>query len=175
MSPTPTGEVRRTAAGRDLVLTRELPGSLEDAWASLTESERTGRWYASWTGDGRVGGIIELTLVAEEGSPTAPATIEVCEPPTRLALRTGDAGGSWSLEVRLEPLGPDRTRLTFLHHLAEGDRAQELGPGWEYYLDRLLSAVGHRSMPDFDDYWPSLGAGYAEQDRLVSDGQPPAH
>ena len=42
MSPTPTGEVRRTGEGRDLVLIRDLPGSIEDAWASLTESERTG-------------------------------------------------------------------------------------------------------------------------------------
>ena len=78
MSPTPTGEVRHTGEGRDLVLVRELPGSIADAWASLTESERTGRWFASWTGDGRVGGAITLTLVAEEGSPTAEATIEAC-------------------------------------------------------------------------------------------------
>ena len=45
MSPTPTGEVRRTTGGgRDLVLTRELPGSLENTWASVTEPERTARW-----------------------------------------------------------------------------------------------------------------------------------
>ena len=56
MSTTPTGTVRRTAEGRDLVLVRDLPGSIDDAWASLTESERTGRWFASWTGEGRVGG-----------------------------------------------------------------------------------------------------------------------
>ena len=170
MSPTPTGEVRRTpGGGRDLVLVRELPGSVEDTWASVTESERTARWYASWTGDGHVGGTVELTLVAEEGSPTSPATIEVCEPPTRLALRTEDAYGSWSLEVLLEPLGADRTRLTFLHHLAAGDQVQELGPGWDYYLDRLLASVTDQPMPDFDDYWPSMGPPYAEQDLLTSD------
>ena len=49
MSPTPTGEVRRTAEGRDLILVRDLPGSIEDAWASLTESERTGSLIASNT------------------------------------------------------------------------------------------------------------------------------
>jgi uncharacterized protein YndB with AHSA1/START domain len=124
MSPTPTGEVRRTAAGRDLVLIRDLAGSIDDAWASLTESDRTGRWFASWTGDGRVGGAIVLTLVAEEGSPTSPATVEACEPPTRLAVRTEEASGGWSLEALLEPLGPDRTRLTFVHHLADDARAE---------------------------------------------------
>jgi uncharacterized protein YndB with AHSA1/START domain len=172
MSPTPTGEVRRTPEGRDLVLTRELPGSLEEAWASLTESARTARWYASWTGDARVGGTIELTLVAEEGSPTSPATIEVCEPPTRLALRTDDAGGSWSLEARLEPLGPDRTRLTFLHHLTAADQTRELGPGWEYYLDRLQASVTDQPMPDFDDYWPSLADAYTDQDPAAATDSP---
>jgi uncharacterized protein YndB with AHSA1/START domain len=170
MSPTPTGEVRQIGEGRDLVLVRDLPGSLADAWASLTESERPGRWFASWTGDGRVGGTITLTLVAEEGSPTADATIEACEPPTRLAVRTEDASGSWELEARLEPLGPDRTRLTFVHHLTGDGRAEQIGPGWEYYLDRLHAARTDRSMPEFADYWPSMGPHYAAQDRDAGTG-----
>ena len=164
MSPTPTGEIRHTGEGRDLVLVRELPGSIADAWASLTESERTGRWFASWTGDGRVGGAITLTLVAEEGSPTAEATIEACEPPSRLAVRTEDASGSWELEAHLEQLGPERTRLTFVHHLGATDRAEQIGPGWEYYLDRLELSRDDRPMPDFGDYWPSMGPYYAGQD-----------
>jgi uncharacterized protein YndB with AHSA1/START domain len=166
MSPTPTGEVRRTAAGRDLVLIRDLAGSIDDAWASLTESDRTGRWFASWTGDGRVGGAIILTLVAEEGSPTSPATVEACEPPTRLAVRTEEASGGWSLEALLEPLGADRTRLTFVHHLADDARAEEIGPGWEYYLDRLVASRTDQPMPDFDDYWPSMGPYFADRDRV---------
>ena len=163
MSPTPTGEVRRTAAGRDLILIRDLPGSIEDAWASLTESERTGRWFASWTGEGRVGGTITLTLVAEDGAPTSEATIEACERPTRLAVRTEDASGSWELEAHLEPLGPERTRLTFVHHLSASDQAEQIGPGWEFYLDRLDASRTERPMPDFGDYWPSMGPYYAAQ------------
>jgi len=165
MSTTPTGEVRRIAANRDLVLIRELRGSIEDVWASLTESERTGRWFASWTGDGRVGGAITLTLVAEEGAPTSAATIEACEPPTRLAVRTVDASGTWELEVTLEPLGSERTRLTFVHHLSASDQAEQTGPGWEYYLDRLDASRTDQPMPDFGDYWPSMGPYYAAQDQ----------
>ena len=90
MSPTPTGEVRRTGEGRDLVLVRDLPGSIDDVWASLTESERTGRWFASWTGDGRVGGAITLTLVAEEGARRQ-------RPPSRRASRPpGWPCGPWT-------------------------------------------------------------------------------
>jgi len=165
MSPTPTGEVRRTGEGRDLVLVRDLPGSVVDVWASITESERTGRWFASWTGDGRPGGSIVLTLVAEEGSPTSHASIQACEPPTRLALRTEDESGTWELDVTLEALGADRTRLTFVHHLGASDQAEQIGPGWEYYLDRLEAARADGSMPDFADYWPSMGPYYVAQDR----------
>ena len=165
MSTTPTGEVRRIGARRDLVLVRDLSGSIEDAWASLTESERTGRWFASWTGDGRVGGAIKLTLIAEECAPTSAATIEACEPPTRLAVRTVDASGSWELEATLEALGPERTRLTFVHHLSPSDQAEQIGPGWEYYLDRLDASRADHPMPDFGDYWPSMGPYYAAQDQ----------
>ena len=43
MTPTPTGQVIPTATGRDLVLERILPGSIDDAWASITESDRLAR------------------------------------------------------------------------------------------------------------------------------------
>ncbi|HEY5788586.1 MAG TPA: SRPBCC family protein [Microlunatus sp.] len=164
MSPTPTGDIRRTEDSRDLVLIRDLPGSVDDVWASVTESERTGRWFASWTGDGRVGGAITLTLIAEEGSPTSEATIEACEPPTRLAVRAVDEAGGWDLEVLLEPIGAERTRLTFVHHLGAADRAEQIGPGWEYYLDRLEVSRDGGPMPEFADYWPSMGPHYAGQD-----------
>jgi uncharacterized protein YndB with AHSA1/START domain len=173
MSPTPTGEVRRTGEGRDLVLIRDLPGSIDDAWASLTESERTGRWFASWTGDGRVGGAITLIMVAEEGSPSAEATIQACEPPTRLAVRTEDESGTWELEASLEPLGADRTRLTFVHHLEASAQAEQTGPGWEYYLDRLVASSTGRPMPDFGDYWPSMGPYYAGQDQAPGHDREP--
>lgn len=55
MTPTPTGRVETTEAGRDLILERVLPGSLDDAWASLTESDRLARWLATWTGDALAG------------------------------------------------------------------------------------------------------------------------
>lgn len=72
------------------------------ARASLTESDRLARWYATWTGDARVGGTVTLSFVAEE-----------------------------------------------------------VGPGWEYYLDRLAAALAGEAMPDWDDYWPGLAAAYA--------------
>jgi uncharacterized protein YndB with AHSA1/START domain len=161
MSPTTTGRLVRTDVGRDLVLERVLPGSLDDAWASITESDRLARWYCSWTGEPRVGATVRLTLVAEEGNPTSDAEILACEPPTHLAVKTHDEGGDWYLEATLAAVDNDHTRLRFVHHLEDDANPEEIGPGWEYYLDRLVAATTDAPLPDFDDYWPNLAAAYA--------------
>jgi uncharacterized protein YndB with AHSA1/START domain len=163
MTPTPTGQVIRTAVGRDLVLERILPGSIDDAWASITESDRLARWFCTWTGEPRVGATLELTLVAEEGDAKSHAEIVACEPPTHLAVSTHDPGGNWLLEAILTPIDSNHTRLRFVHHLDDEAKSAEIGPGWEYYLDALDAAMTGNSMPDFNDYWPSLAAAYADQ------------
>jgi uncharacterized protein YndB with AHSA1/START domain len=48
MTPKPTGRLLASKEGRDLVLTRSFRAPIEDVWASITESDRTGRWFASW-------------------------------------------------------------------------------------------------------------------------------
>jgi hypothetical protein len=63
----------------------------------------------------------------------------------------------------LTPIDSDRTHLRFVHHLNEEAKSEEIGPGWEYYLDRLGAAMSGNSMPDWDDYWPSLASAYANQ------------
>ena len=88
MTPTATGRVIPTATGRDLVLERILPGPIDDAWASITDSDRLARWFCTWTGEARVGASVELMLVAEEGDATSQAEIVACEPPTHLAVST---------------------------------------------------------------------------------------
>ena len=162
MTPTPTGQVIPRADGRDLVLERVLPGSIDDAWASITESDRLARWFCTWTGEPRVGATLELTMVAEEGDATSQAEIVACEPPTHLVVSTNDQGGTWLLEATLTPIDSNHTRLTFVHHLDEKAKSEEVGPGWEFYLDRLLAALTGTPMPDFADYWPSLASAYAD-------------
>lgn len=162
MTPTPTGRVSRTAIGRDLVLERVLPGSIHDAWASITESDRLARWFCTWTGESRVGATIELTMVAEEGNATSRAEILACEPPTHLAVSTHDQGGDWLLDATLTPVDSTHTHLLFVHHLDAEAKADEIGPGWEYYLDALGAAMNGTSAPDFNDYWPSLASAYAD-------------
>ncbi|ADG78566.1 Activator of Hsp90 ATPase 1 family protein OS=Tsukamurella paurometabola (strain ATCC 8368 / DSM/ CCUG 35730 / CIP 100753 / JCM 10117 / KCTC 9821 / NBRC 16120 / NCIMB 702349 / NCTC 13040) OX=521096 GN=Tpau_1954 PE=3 SV=1 [Tsukamurella paurometabola] len=156
----PTGRVAATAAGRALLLERYFDADIDEVWASITESDRTARWFGRWTGTPGVGAEVMVTMGFEEGSPTMPMTITACEPPRRLCLQATDEYGEWNLEVLIDRDG-ERTRLTFLHHLGAGTDPGETGPGWEFYLDALVAAEAGRSLPDFDEgYFPGMVAYY---------------
>ena len=151
MSPTPTGRL----SGHDLVLTRTFRAPLDDVWASLTEPERTARWYGPWTGDAAPGNTIKVQMIHEEGEPWMDMTIDACEPPRRLGLSSVTDHGSWLLEMELtERAGV--TELRFTQHLTGTEGVGELGPGWEFYLDALVNSREGRPAPSFDDYYPSM-------------------
>lgn len=154
MTPQPTGRLVRTDDGRDLILTRTFRADIDDVWASITESERTARWFASWSGDGAVGATIRYRLMFEEGTPEAEMRIDACEPPHRLAVSTIDEHGSWRLEARLRQSG-EITTLELVHHLDEDTDVGSTGLGWEYYLDLLMASRDGTPQPNFDDYYPT--------------------
>jgi uncharacterized protein YndB with AHSA1/START domain len=160
MTPPPTGQLLPTPEGRDLVLTRSFAAPIEDVWASITESERTARWFASWTGDAGPGKTIRYKLGFEGDAPEADMTIDACEPPHHLAVSTSDDFGTWRLEARLAE-SDGVTELRFVHHLDDGADVGSIGPGWEYYLDMLAASRDERELPDFDDYYPAQ-KGYYE-------------
>jgi uncharacterized protein YndB with AHSA1/START domain len=159
MNPTPTGRLIKTVTGSDLVLTRTFRAPIDDVWASITESERTARWFASWTGDGAPGKTIRFTMTFEEGSEPADMTIDACEPPHHLAVSSTDDYGTWRLEAHLTETD-GLTELRFTHHLDARPDVAEVGPGWEYYLDNLVASRDGAPPPDFNDYLPSQKAYY---------------
>ena len=150
MSPTPTGRL----FGDDLVLTRTFRAPVEDVWASLTESDRTARWFGPWQGDAAPGHTIKVQMIQEEGKPWTDMVIDACEPPRRLAI-SGAGEGGWHLEMVLaEDAGV--TELTFTQHLSGDEGVGEVGPGWEFYLDHLVAYRDGTPPPVFDDYYPSM-------------------
>jgi uncharacterized protein YndB with AHSA1/START domain len=151
MSPTPTGRL----IGTDLVLTRTFRAPVADVWASLSDPERTARWFGPWQGDAAPGNTIKVQMAYEDGGPWMDMTIEACEAPHRLALSSVDEHGSWHLDLTLtETAGV--TELRFTQHLTDTGSVGEVGPGWEYYLDALVASRDGLPMPDFDDYYPSM-------------------
>jgi uncharacterized protein YndB with AHSA1/START domain len=163
MTPEPTGQIVPTIQGVDIVLTRLISGTLQDVWASVTESDRTARWFGRWEGEARPGAAIRVQMAFEEGDAWSDARIESCDPPYQLGLAVGD----WRLELRLAERG-DRTELTFIQHRETTDGAGEIGSGWEYYLDNLLASRTDSPLPDFAEYYPSMQAYYERQAAAAS-------
>jgi uncharacterized protein YndB with AHSA1/START domain len=150
MSPTPTGRL----FGNDLVLTRTFRAPIDDVWASVTEPERTARWFGPWQGEAGPGHTIKVQMAHEEGQPWMDMTIDVCEPPRRLEMSAGEGNDRWLMAVELSE-SDGVTELRFTQHLATTEAVGEVGPGWEYYLDALVAAREGIPHPDFNDYYPS--------------------
>lgn len=160
MSPAATGSIIRTPKGFDLVVPRTIRAPLDDVWASVTEPERTARWFGAWRGEPGEGKTIELQMGFEEGTPWSEVRIETCEPPRRLAITTVDEHGSWHLELALTAVA-DGTEVRLVQHLTDVSGVGDVGPGWEYYLDLLVASHDGGPQPEFDDYYPAQAAYYA--------------
>jgi uncharacterized protein YndB with AHSA1/START domain len=159
MTRKPTGRVERSARGTDLIITRSFRAEIEEVWESVTASESTSRWIGSWDGEPGPGKTIRFKMLFEGGDHESAALIERCEPPHHLALSMKDAAGEWRLELRLQQRG-ETTELTFVQHLTPDQQPGSIGPGWEYYLDRLVAARSGEAMPEFEEYYPAQKAHY---------------
>ena len=161
MTRQPTGRIIPTPGGRDLVLQRTFRAPIEDVWASITEPERSARWIASWTGESGPGKTITIQMTAEEGAEPEPAAITACDAPRHLAMDWVSGGARWRTEVSLKE-NDGITTLTFVHHLTLDDDVSDIGPGWEYYLDRLVADRAGEPFASWEEYYPVQKDHYAE-------------
>ncbi|MBE1878415.1 SRPBCC family protein [Myceligenerans pegani] len=163
-TPTPSGRLVPAADGHDLAFTRTLPGSIQDAWAAVTEPQRTARWIGRWEGTGAIGETVKLQLGFEESAPWANVRITECDAPRRLRVLTMDENGSWDLSLDLTGTG-ERTELRFVMHRVDPATIGEIGPGWEFYLDQLVASISGSPLPRFDDYFPAQREYFERQGR----------
>ena len=86
MTPEPTGQLVPTPTGYDLILTRTYRAPVGDVWASVTEPERTARWFGPWRGEAAPGRTVEVQLVFEESAPSGSSarTRVITDTPLRL-------------------------------------------------------------------------------------------
>ncbi len=151
-----TGRLVRDDAGARLVFTRDFPVPVEALWQALTDPELTARWIGRWEGD-PAHGEVQLWMSAEEGTPSTPVTIGACVAPSVLALTTGD----WPLRLALTAGDDTSCTLVFTHELSEPVDATSIGPGWEFYLDRLAAVLDGDEVPDdFEKYYPARASAY---------------
>jgi uncharacterized protein YndB with AHSA1/START domain len=168
-SPQATGRPETRQDGEWIVFTRRFTAPVEDVWAAVTDSERLGRWIGTWSGN-PASGSVTFRMTAEEGMPEEVHHIEACEPPWLLRTRARSEGPDgrdhdWRVEIRLtEDSGG--TTLHFGQILPDPGWAHDIGPGWDYYLDRLVAAEtgGDVAAIDFArDYHPALVPAYRQR------------
>ena len=149
----PTGR-RDERGGHDrVVFRRTLQAPVTDVWAAVTEPDRLVRWVGTWDGDPAQGWVgFRMTAEAED-APVERMDIDVCDPPHRLATHSSTEYGTWYLELDLAE-SDGVTTLTFAQRIADAATAADVGPGWDYYLDRLVAAEtgGDVAAIDFTEY-----------------------
>ena len=146
---------RETRGGAEhLVLTRTFVAPLDDVWAACTDPERMQRWIGTWRGDPSSGEVAFRMTAEGEDVPEEVYVVDACEPPRRFVVRSReaapfseDASGprvTWQLTLELTETD-GVTTLTFTQVVPDGplgaDVAASVGPGWDYYLDRLGAAL----------------------------------
>ncbi|RNL61257.1 SRPBCC family protein [Nocardioides marmoriginsengisoli] len=166
MTPTPTGR-RLDRDGRTYVeFTRTFRAPIDDVWAAVTEPDRLARWIGTWTGDPASGAVQFQMTYEGDGVPSEAFTIDECEPPVQLRITTSSSmedGTTESWRLRLDLAETDGiTTLIFAQDLPDPAIAENVGPGWDYYLDRMQVAEsgGDPATLVWDDYFPALTGHY---------------
>ena len=167
-TPTPTATGRRTERdGRTyVVFTRTFRAPIDDVWAAVTEPDRLARWIGRWEGEPASGEVSFRMLFEGDGHPPERFVIDECESPRLLVITTESPsadGGTESWHLRLELAEADGvTTFRFSQSVPDPAMAENVGPGWDYYLDRMVVAEegGDPGVLDFDDYYPALSPHY---------------
>ncbi|CAM3632628.1 SRPBCC family protein [Occultella aeris] len=155
-----TGYLREDSSGLELVFERTFEAPITEIWSTLTTSEGTAAWIGTWTGDAREGGSVSFTMTAEESAEPEDVAILECQAPTRLQVEFASEAGVWHLEADLREVD-GVTTLEFSQLLDQGQDITSIGPGWDFYLDRLVASRTGAPMPVWSEYFPVLSAHYA--------------
>lgn len=143
---------------------RTFAAPIEEVWAAVTEPERLERWIGTWWGD-PANGEIAFRMTAEgEDVPEETFLIDECRAPARLSVRSArpdDQTLLWRWQVDLSESG-GVTTLTFAQEVGDVTMVESVGPGWDYYLDRLVAVETRADLEaiSFDRYYPELAAYY---------------
>ena len=165
MTTTPTGRIDRDGDRRILVLTREFRAPIESVWAAVTEPERLARWIGTVSGDPASGRVAFRMTAEGDDAPEEDMEIRECVPPRSLKLTARWGENVWHLELSLDEVD-GLTTLTFTQPDLDLEDGVSVGPGWEYYLDRLVAAETGADVAsiDFDrDYYPAMAEYYRVQ------------
>lgn len=92
----------------------------------------------------------------DEPVPPARCDIVACDPPRLLSVRLVDDVGTWNLVATLSE-SAHVTTVTLTQIVDDPKMIENTGPGWEYYLDRLVATQtgADPAAVVFADYYPA--------------------
>jgi|SRR5665647_2653331 uncharacterized protein YndB with AHSA1/START domain len=160
MSAKPTGRLAHRKDGLYLMLDRLFAAPLVDVWASLTRPEELETWIGTYTGSPATGAV-KFRMTAEADTPWEYVSILECTAPHRFAGDFGEGDDAWRILFHLVE-GDGMTTLTFGQRLRTPAEAATVGPGWDYYLDRLVAARAGQPLPAREHYFPAHAQYYKD-------------
>lgn len=159
--PERTGTIRMLDGEANLVLTRTFAMPASRVWRWMTDSDRLSQWIGHWEGDPASGEV--AFFMTAEGEVVEPERYQIreCDPPRRFAGDTSLGEGAWHLWFEITEHDGAAT-LTFGQRLNPGEDVGSIGPGWEYYLDRMAAAAAGEAVDGvaWDAYFPALQGEY---------------
>lgn len=168
MTPTFTPKATGRHEDRDgtayLVFERTFRAPISDVWAAVTESDRLVRWIGHWNGDPTTGAVSFFMTAEAADAPEETIHIDECDEPRRLVMRSArpdDHSLEWKWQIDLAE-ADGVTTLTFAQEVGDTVLAEGVGPGWDYYLDRMVAAENGEELDhiDFNDYFPAFTEHY---------------
>lgn len=155
------GYTQRLDSGIRVLVERTGPYQLEEIWAIFTTPEGLENWIGILRGS-KESGDLTFSMV-DQGQEASPAAVKIhrCRAPFELSISTQSEYGNWQLSVELARLNAT-TSLKFIHDLGPNDDPSNIGPGWEYYMERVALALGNKDADAvlWDDFYPALAHHY---------------
>lgn len=158
---------RATVDGADsLVVPRNFSHGIEAVWEAVTDPEALKPWIGTWTGDSATGTVVFFMTHEGEEHAGETVTIHACQAPTHLSVTTvtnDDAAVEFTIIINLTE-EPGVTRMEFVQSVPDPSWGSGMGPGWEYYLDRLAAQLNGEDIEavDFEKYQAELTPYYKE-------------
>jgi uncharacterized protein YndB with AHSA1/START domain len=166
MTVTPTGRLERIGGRLTLFVTRTFPAPIDDVWTAVTDPQRLERWLGTWHGDPATGKVSFRMGFEGEGASYEEMEIRECDPPRTLKVTSNVGPYVWYLDVDLSE-SDGVTTLAFSQPELDQEDSLSVGPGWEYYLDRLVAVETGGNPPQTDDferdYYPAMADYYRAQ------------
>lgn len=160
MPARPTGRLAHREDGLYLMLDRLFAAPIEDVWASMTRPAELEKWIGTYKGSPATGAV-KFLMSAEDGAAWEYVSILECRAPHRFAGDFDEGDNAWRAMFHLVE-GDKLTTLTFGQRLHSAAEASTVGPGWDYYLDRLVAYRAHQPLPEREHYFPAHAQYYKD-------------